>query len=358
MRWIPFAFTLLHLGVCALASERPAKPTSEAGVTFVAPLADSQALGVQMLEVATDIAGVDRVDFAVDGALAGVARTPPFRIAFDFGTSLASRTVTATVWSNGFRSRAQATIVTAAPGLSDTLNVEVVELPMRIRSNSVVRASDLRVRENGVEQTVRDVRMERPPAHFAFIVDRSLSMDSGKLEAALRAVRSAAGQLRDGDTSSLVLFNHRVDRPLPVAETFDVAPSGGTSLRDALASVSSKQRTYAIAITDGGDRNSLLDDEAALRKISGTKTTVSALVLGDTHARFLDRATANTGGSVVSVSKDTVARELQRLLADINSRQLVIYQSRGTQRGWRKIDVQSRRRGLEVAGARKGYFAE
>ncbi len=80
-------------------------------------------------------------------------------------------------------------------------------------------------------------------------------------------------------------------------------PSGGTSLRDALASVASHERTYAIVLTDGGDRTSELSDEQALRKISGTKTIVNAIILGTSHTRFLDRAAENTGGRVVSATR-------------------------------------------------------
>jgi hypothetical protein len=68
-----------------------------------------------------------------------------------------------------------------------------------------LRAADLRVRENGVEQTIRDVKVERPPAHFAFVVDRSLSMNGGKLEAALRAIEIGAAPTARGDTASLVV---------------------------------------------------------------------------------------------------------------------------------------------------------
>lgn len=329
--------------------------SAAAGVTFVQPLDGAQLFGPQALEIATDAANVDRVEFSVDGVLAGVARKPPYRVAFDFGTSMAARRITARVWTNGFKASESATIVSAAMTANETLDVDVVEVPLRVRSSRPVRPADLRVRENGVEQSVRDVRMERPPAHFAFVVDRSLSMGGGKLDAALRAIESELRQLRPGDTSSLVLFNHHVTRPQPVRAAA-ITPSGGTSLRDALASVASKQRTYAIVITDGGDRNSALSEEAALQKISGTKTIVNALVLGDGHAKFLDRAAENTGGRVAGASKETVARELRRVLEDINSRYLLVYQSRGTKRGWRTIDVRSSR--VEVAGARKGYFAE
>jgi Mg-chelatase subunit ChlD len=332
-------------------------------VTFVSPLEGAQVLGLTAIEVTTDAERVDRVDFFVDGVLAGVARQAPYRIAFDFGTSQAPRTLTAKVWSAGFTASESASVTTAMPTASDTVDIDLVEVPLRARSARPLQPGDFRVTENGVAQTVRDVRRERPAAHFAFIVDRSLSMNDGKLEAALRAIETELRQLRDGDTASLVTFNHHVARPRLITRNQPLpadtlTPSGGTSLRDALASVASKQRTYAIVITDGGDRNSELSDEEALRRISGTRTIVNAIVLGSSHARFLDRAASNTGGSVVEASRHTVGDALSRLLADINSRYLVIYQSQGTKRGWRTVDVRAARRGVEIVSARKGYFAE
>jgi hypothetical protein len=341
-----------------------------ATITFVSPLAGAQVIGPTALEISIDappVERIERVDFFVDGVLAGVARKAPYRIAFDFGTSLAARTITAKVWSSGFQSSETASVTTAALTASDTLNIDLVEVSVRLlayaRSSRPLRPADLRVRENGVEQTVRDVKIERPPAHFAFVVDRSLSMNDGKLQAALRAIETELRQLRAGDTASLVAFNHHVAKARPIQRgrpisTSDLVPSGGTSLRDALASVASRERTYAIVITDGGDRTSQLSDEAALRKISGTKTIVNAIVMGDSHTRFLDRAAGNTGGTVVPATKTSVAAALARLLTDINSRYLVVYQSNSTSPGWRSIEVQPRRNDVTIASARKGYFAE
>lgn len=336
---------------------------ARAATRFVAPLVGAQTMGPEVIEISTDAESVDRVDFFVDGVLAGVARTPPYRIAFDFGTSLTARSLTAKVWTGGFRSFETTSVTTAALTANETLDVDLVELPLRIRSSRPITAADLRIRENGVLQEVRDVQRERPAAHFAFVIDRSLSMDEGKLDAALQAAENQLRQLRPGDTASLVLFNHVVAEARPISLGAPLRPlapsaSGGTSLRDALASVISADRTYAIVITDGGDRNSVLSDEAALRKISGTKTIVNAIVLGSSHTRFLDRASSNTGGTVVAATKTSVDSTLARLLADINSRYLVVYQSHGTKRGWRTIEVKAKRRGLDVASARKGYFAE
>lgn len=334
-----------------------------ATIAFVSPLEGAQVFGPTALEVTTDATKVDRVDFFVDGALAGVARKPPYRIAYDFGDSLAPRSVSAKLWTNGFQSSETASIRTAALTVNDSLNIDLVEIPLRVRSSGVIRATDLRVRENGVEQKIREVKVERPAAHFAFIVDRSLSMNDGKLDAALRAIESELRQLRSGDTASLVTFNHRVARARTIRRgekltTRDLLPSGGTSLRDALASVATRERTYAIVITDGGDRTSELSDEQALRKISNTRTIVHAIVLGDSHTKFLDRAAANTGGSVVEANRSGVTSALAKLLTDINSRYLVVYQSNATRSGWRSIDVAPRRAGITISAARKGYFAE
>jgi Bacterial Ig domain len=74
-----------------------------ATVTFLAPQEGGQAIGALPIEVTTTINNVDRVEFYVDGALVGVVRKRPFRIAHDFGSSLSGHEVIAKVYSNEFR---------------------------------------------------------------------------------------------------------------------------------------------------------------------------------------------------------------------------------------------------------------
>jgi hypothetical protein len=335
-----------------------------AELTFVSPRQGSQVFGPNAIEVTTTAAAVDRVEFYVDGSLAGVARRPPYRIAFDFGSDLKSRTITAKVLSNGFKTSDTASIATAALTAGESISVDVVEVPLRVRSDRALKPGDVRVVENSVDQSVREITATRGPAHFAFIVDRSLSMGDGRLPAALRAVDEALTMLRAGDTASLVLFNHIVTKARPLsrqqpaaAALADTRASGGTSLRDAVSSISARQRTYAVVITDGGDRNSVTTEKDALRQISGTKTIVAAVVLGDAGG-FLQRAARNTGGTIASASAATVGRALRGVIADINSRYTVVYQSQGTKRGWRTIAITPRGSGIEIVSARKGYFAE
>ena len=329
-----------------------------AAIAFLAPQSGSQAIGPQLIEISTTIASVDRVEFYVDGALAGVARKPPFRIAHDFGTSLAAHEIEAKVYSDRYKTTTSAKVLTAAVTASDTLNVDVVEVPMRVRAPHTLTASDLRVRENDVEQIIRDVHAERGAARFVFVVDRSLSMGGGKLDAALRAIEAEKKLLRPDDRMEMVLFNHNVMKgPIHDLMSGPITPSGGTSLRDAVSSIVTRERTYAIVITDGGDRNSLTSEEEALRRISTTKMIVDAIVLGG-GGGFLEKAADNTGGTVAHASVSTLQRELHRMLADINSRYTLVYQSHGNASGWRTINIASRRHGVEVLNARKGYFAE
>lgn len=331
---------------------------------FVSPLEGSQAVGPQWVEVTTDAAGVDRIEFTIDGVLAGVARKAPWRIAHDFGTALAPHTITAKLWANGYQASETATITTAALTAGASINVDLVEVPMRVHASHLLKPGDITVKENGIVQDVRAIKPERGPAHFMFVIDRSLSMGEGKLTATLRAVDAELHSLRPGDTAAVVLFNHNVSRPRPIApgektaEIFgDVEPSGGTSLYDALASIAGKERTFVIVITDGGDRNSELTADAALRQISNRNTVVDAIVLG-WRSDFLGRAAKNTGGEFVKASKETIGQALHDLIAEINSRYLLIYQSHGNGPGWRAIDIKPRSRDVAVLRARKGYFSE
>ncbi|HYS52530.1 MAG TPA: Ig-like domain-containing protein [Thermoanaerobaculia bacterium] len=333
-------------------------------ITFISPQPGSQAVGILPIEVTANIAAVNRVEFFVDGAMVGVARQAPYRILHDFGTSLAGHDVVAKVYSNNFKNVEVAQIATAAMTAGETLHVDLVEVPMRVRSSHPLRVEDLRITENRIEQTISDVRSDRGPARFVFVVDRSLSMGDGKLTSALRAIDEESKLLRSDDRMEVVLFNHNVMPARAIARGEEVEaifgsipPSGGTSLRDAVSSIASRDRTYAIVITDGGDRNSMAGEEEALRKVSGTRLILDAILLGNS-SRFLDRAAKNTGGTIARASASSVQRQLHRMILDINSRYTVAYQSHGNPSGWRSINVSARRPGIEIVNARKGYFAE
>lgn len=320
-------------------------------------------IGVTTVEVVADAAEVDRVELFVDGTLVGVLRSEPFRFKFDFGTSLQAHHIVAHVRSHHFQQDDVAEVRTAAVG-GESITVNLVEVPLRVRAAGAVTAKDLTVVEDGARQTIRDVLFERPPSRFVFLVDRSQSMSEGKLAAALTAIDAALDLLRSADTAQIIFFNHNFDRlqdlprgARPSALFAAIQPSGGTSLRDALVSTVAEERTITIVITDGSDRNSEISDEAALRRISGANSALFALVF-DRASPFLETASQNTGGDIRSISAATVREAMRDLIADINSRYTLTYQSSGKKKGWRAIRIAGVRSGVKVVKARKGYFAE
>lgn len=337
-----------------------------AGVRLVTPLDGSQVAGATTIEAAVDTAGVNRVEFLVDGRLVAVIRTPPYRHLHDFGVETAAHTIAAVVHSNGFKTREEAKVTTLPLTMSDEVVVNLVEVPLAVRARRPLTTSDVMVRENGVPQTLSEIRNSRGATHFVFVVDRSLSMRGGKFEAAIAAIDHFRAKLNPDDSASIITFNHRVDsqralRPRAgTAATLDrAAPSGGTSLRDALVSAKRSGRTVMITISDGADRNSATGVDATRLALGARDVTLYALLFANGSAAELLRDVARrTGGGVRQTEARRVSRDLDSILAELNSRHVAVYQSSGGARGWRSIEVKSRRRDVAVATARKGYFAQ
>lgn len=340
---------------------------AQGALRFVTPQAGGQVYGPTLIEVETTARSVDRVEFHVDGRLAGVVRAAPFRYVHDFGESLQGHRIIAHLFADRYRTHQTAEIITAALGASETIDVDLVEVPFRVQTRKPrLQKGDLVLRENGVEQMILDLSSSRGPTTFYFVIDRSLSMGQGKLENALGAVERSLKLLRAEDDASVILFNHRVDMPMKIAAGQKLAarfsgviPSGGTSLRDALASIQPARRTIAIVISDGADRNSTLHPAKALQKVVRGKLSVYSLLLGrGAGAEFVEEAVQRSGGTTVRSSAGSLGRDLERILTEINGRYTAVYQSHGTSKGWREIQLMPRTSGVQIAQARRGYYAE
>ena len=179
---------------------------------------------------------VDRVDFSVDGVLAGVARKPPYRIAYDFGTSLAPRTITAKVWSNGFATSESATRDDGRAHRERHDQRRLVEVPLRVRSSRTLqRDRPARARERRRADDPRRARSSGRPRTSRSSSIARCSMGDGKLDAALRADRRASRGSCGRRHGVLVLFNHNVDR------------SHARSRRGASADIRSDSRRHVVA---------------------------------------------------------------------------------------------------------------
>lgn len=356
---------LLHLSSALLLFALTAFAL-DAAVTIVSPADGAQAIGALPIVVETDLAGVNRVEIRVDGNLVGVLRKPPYQLIFDFGPDLLPRTIQADVFSNDYKNKQRTVARTAGATISESLTIDAVEVPVKIDSSALPRAGDLQLRENGVNQQIRELKKRRSAMRFVFLIDRSLSMAGGRFEKELAAVDEFVRKLGWQDSAEIVLFNHRVERPVKItrgtsvrARFRTVTTSGGTSLRDAVASVAGAGPTTTIVISDGSDRNSITSTEAALRKIGRANSTVYAVSVGENgRGSFLDRAASTTGGLHLQSGISSLSASLQKILREIESRYVVVYQSSATSRGWRTIEVASLRRGIRIVNARPGYFAE
>src|SRR2546423_8789990 len=91
----PLTMTLVLVAALTLLAQLTHAAPQRPSIEFVQPLSNSQVVGPAFIEVTTAATNVDRVEFVVDGALAGVARKAPWRIAHDFGTSAGSHAIEA-----------------------------------------------------------------------------------------------------------------------------------------------------------------------------------------------------------------------------------------------------------------------
>lgn len=340
-----FFFILLFPALLAAGSTR-----------FVQPLGGSQVIGRQVIQAETTALAVDRVEFRVDGVLVGIARKPPFAISHDFGDELRVRVIEASVVSKGFTTRESATIRTAGMSVDDAITVDLVEVPIRIRGNREVKATQLAVSEDGIRQSVRSVERKRAPASFHFIVDRSLSMKGDRLGNTVLAIADTLGRLQREDRASVITFNHIVDPPIEASLFRKSTPSGGTSLRDAVSSVDNSKRSYVIVVTDGADRNSRSSGTETLRKIATSNASIYAITLGSGEGtRFVEQASAATGGLSLRATASSIRDTMKQIVDDIDSRYVLTYQSSSQTKGWRAIRVEAPK--MRVDGARKGYYA-
>ena len=104
---------------------------ARADVRFVSPVEGAQTFGPTLLEIATSTPRVDRVEFSVDGRLAGVARTAPYHVIYDFGESTATHVVSAKLFADNFNHVESARVLTLALTAAASINVDLVEVPFR-----------------------------------------------------------------------------------------------------------------------------------------------------------------------------------------------------------------------------------
>jgi VWFA-related protein len=270
--------------------------------------------------------------------------------------------------------------VTAQPRqpLTFRSGVEVVELDVSVTRGGQpvtgLEARDFRVADNGVEQSVQTVALDRMPLSVTMALDTSSSVVGERLTQLLAAANGLLDALRPDDRAALLTFSHEVDLRVPLTldraalrkGVAEVAGGGATALRDAVQLALptppiTGTRPLVLVFTDGADTASWVSEEDVVDSARKSSVVVHAIdVRTPNNAgsdKFLDRLTGATGGRRWSATSDRDLRNLfTRALEEMRSRYLLTFSPSGKRNaGWHELKV-SLENGRADISARPGYF--
>ncbi len=257
--------------------------------------------------------------------------------------------------------------------------IELVEIDAAVmRDNQPVvglTAADFRVDDNGVEQQIQTVALERLPLSVTMALDVSSSVKGDRLAQLLAAANGLVDALRLDDSAALVTFSHEVSLNVPLSRDRDalreglaaVRAGGATALRDAVqlvlpaATAAPGSRALLLLFTDGRDTVSWVSEEDVVDSARKSSVVVHAIDVRTPDdagsAAFLDHLAGATGGRRWSAASD---RDLRRLftqaLEEMRSRYLLTFSPAGKRTtGWHTLKV-SLRNGRADISARPGYY--
>ena len=231
-------------------------------------------------------------------------------------------------------------------------------------------AQDFELRDNGVPQSISLVDTADVPLNVVLALDISAST-SGVRQADLIAASDALlDGLKTNDRVALIVFNQAVTPHAPLshdvaavrAELRHMTPSGRTSVMDAAyvaltATLAQPGRSLVVVCTDGSDISSWLRPDDVVEAAKRANAVVYAAVSSDArHTEPLGELTKASGGDLLRVrSSADVRGSLAGILQQFRSRYILAYEPVGVPtRGFHRLDVRVKRRGLDVT-ARPGY---
>jgi VWFA-related protein len=240
--------------------------------------------------------------------------------------------------------------------------------------------ADFEIQDNGVVQTIDDVRREALPIDVTLVVDLSGSVEGPLFASLQRGMAAIDARLAPGDRARVVTFNahvrevHGLEPPGRATPAAIGQPSGTTSMIDALAvslitPLDPDRRHVAILFSDGRDMMSFLDEAALVDVAKRVGQTVFAVAVADgtrdhpAHAgaeSFLRTLTETTGGKLTVMQRDDdLEASFVRAFDDFRTSYVLRYTAAGVAReGWHALTVRILRRGDYDVRARTGYFGQ
>jgi VWFA-related protein len=218
----------------------------------------------------------------------------------------------------------------------------------------------LLVRENGRPVAVKEMRPagaqgKREELSVALVLDKSGSMEGGKIAQAREALLRFISLMERGDRASLLAFNDKVTELVPLTGSGEslkkavpaIEPGGHTALYDAIAKgVESLKgaagRRAVIVLTDGKANRGALDIGQAIE--SSTKAYVSVFVIGlgeDVRTARLERIAQETGGSYFfTPSEERLASIYETVSNRIRNEYVITYDTEKRGEYLRKVSIE------------------
>jgi len=233
-------------------------------------------------------------------------------------------------------------------------------------------AADFQVLDNGVEQKVDSVDLNRLPIDLKLLFDTSGSISPEGLEKYRRAMRRVADALQPNDRCEIVAFTARINdaavrQSPPIAIDLQRTLPDGTSFFDAVSLAlvtvpSTERRQIVIVLSDAQDNASFFDETALLDAAKLTNAVVYTVlpIAGSVNpAPFVARLQSLsllTGGRVMPTLADSqVASTLIDAINEFRHSYVLRYNLREKKPGWHKITVKVRSHWYNVR-VKEGYF--
>jgi VWFA-related protein len=266
---------------------------------ITSPPPDAVISGTTRLLVAIDPdsarSRVEEVKFFVNGRLACTSNRPPFECVWDAGSVVRGHhiRVVATLAGGG---RLVGNLRTKDLGYTERVRADAVLVPVIVRRGGEfvrgLKPRDFEVSEDGVPQRVASMAAEDAPLDLVVAVDISGSMEQVLPDVRL-AVKRLLSKLRPGDAATLVGFNdtvfvvaERETDPQVRADAVDLLSAwGGTALYDATVRTldlvgRNWGRKGVVIFSDGDDRDSLTQREAAMTRVQASDAVLYTIGYG------------------------------------------------------------------------------
>jgi Ca-activated chloride channel family protein len=272
------------------------------------------------------------------------------------------------------------------------VNVNLVSIPARVTDKqghdaTGLTAADFSVAEDGRQQQIAFFDADQQPLSLTVLVDSSTSMNSdAKLQITQAALDRIISASRTDDEISLIKFTDHIEsfqrltsaQRLMVVGDNGPSSSGGTALYDAVASAFCHLRTdknlrqAIVVITDGADQHSRIGLEKLIPLVRASRAQLFMIGLytGAKHEIYrqgdktvtlvtgreidnpfvvFDRLAKESGAEAFfPTSSKGLEQALQAVSNILRAQYTLAYYPDRTSKGFRKIQVKVKTKGLKV----------